>query len=166
MPARAGALRSAHAYAREHRASRPLYWCIVSVAVRVVLRLWFRLQISGGENISRSGSAIIAPNHKNFFDVFFVAMATGRPVRYMAKVELFKGPLGWLFPRVGTFPVRRGDADSEALLTAGMTLADGWLVVVFPLYRTRIAARGSSCQNPATPLANGIAIIAVRKVLQ
>ncbi len=123
--------RRAHAYARERGVSRPLYWCIVWV-VTVVLRLWFRVQISGGENVPRSASAIIAPNHKNFFDVFFVAMATGRPVRYMAKVELFKGPLGWLFPRVGTFPVRRGDADSEALQTARMILADGWLVVVFP----------------------------------
>ncbi len=123
--------RTAHAYARDRGVSRPLYWCIVWI-VTFVLRLWFRVQISGGENIPRSSPAIIAPNHKNFFDVFFVAMATGRPVRYMAKIELFKGPLAWLFPRVGTFPVRRGEADTEALQTAREILADGWLVVVFP----------------------------------
>jgi len=123
--------RRSHAYARERGLSRPLYSFIV-LFVSVVLRLWFRVQISGGENIPRSGSGIIAPNHKNFFDVFFVAMATRRPVRYMAKVELFKGPLRWLFPRVGTFPVRRGEADGEALQTARMILADGWLVVMFP----------------------------------
>ncbi len=97
-----------------------------------LLRVCFRVQIFGRENIPRSGPAIIAPNHKNFFDVFFVAMATPRPVRYMAKVELFKGPLGWLFPRVGTFPVRRGDADAEALQTARKILGDGGLVVMFP----------------------------------
>ncbi len=123
--------RRAHAYARGRGLSLPLYSLVLWPAA-AVLRLWFRVRIFGREHIPRSGPAIIAPNHKNFFDVFFVAMATHRPVRYMAKVELFNGPLGWLFPRVGAFPVRRGDADAEALQTAREILADGGLVVVFP----------------------------------
>jgi hypothetical protein len=44
----------------------------------------------------------------------------------------FKGPLGWLFLRLGAFPVRRGEADAEALETARAILAAGGLVVVFP----------------------------------
>lgn len=110
-----------------------IVYSIVLWSVAVVLRLWFRVQIFGRENIPSSGAAIIAPNHKNFFDVFFVASATRRPVRYMAKTELFNGPLlGWLFPRVGAFPVRRGGSDSEALQTALTILADGAIVVMFP----------------------------------
>jgi 1-acyl-sn-glycerol-3-phosphate acyltransferase len=50
----------------------------------------------------------------------------------MAKVELFKGPLAWLLPRLGAFPVRRGEADAEALTTARAILGSGGLVVVFP----------------------------------
>ncbi|MGO9752204.1 MAG: lysophospholipid acyltransferase family protein [Solirubrobacteraceae bacterium] len=123
--------RRAHAYARSRGLLRALYASIV-LPVSAVLRLLFRVQIFGRENIPRNGPAIIAPNHKNFFDVFFIAMATRRPVRYMAKVELFSGPLGWLFPRVGAFPVRRGGADTEALKTAREILAAGGLVVVFP----------------------------------
>ena len=123
--------RNAHAYARGRGLSGPLYSCGRLLGL-VLLRLWFRVQIFGGERIPRSGPAIIAPNHKNFFDVFFVGMATRRRVRYMAKVELFEGPLGWLLLRVGAFPVRRGEADAEALQTARAILADGGLVVVFP----------------------------------
>jgi 1-acyl-sn-glycerol-3-phosphate acyltransferase len=123
--------RSAHAYARGRGLSGPLYTCGRLLGL-VVLRLWFRVRIFGGERIPRSGPAIIAPNHKNFFDVFFVGAATRRRVRYMAKIELFKGPLGWLLLRVGAFPVRRGEADAEALETARAILADGGLVVVFP----------------------------------
>lgn len=124
--------RAAHIYARERGRSRVVY-SISLWSVAVLLRLWFRVQIFGRENIPSSGPAIIAPNHKNFFDVFFVGMATRRPVRYMAKTELFQGPLlGWLFPRVGAFPVRRGGSDSEALQTALTILADGGLVVMFP----------------------------------
>ena len=123
--------RSAHAYARGRGLSGPLYSCGRLLGL-VVLRLWFRVRIFGGERIPRSGPAIIAPNHKNFFDVFFVGTATRRRVRFMAKTELFKGPLGWLLLRWGAFPVRRGEADAEALETARAILADGGLVVVFP----------------------------------
>jgi 1-acyl-sn-glycerol-3-phosphate acyltransferase len=108
-----------------------VYASVLSLAT-VLLRLWFRVRIFGVEHIPPSGPAIIAPNHKNFFDVFFVGMATRRRVRSMAKIELFKGPLGWLLLRVGAFPVRRGEADAEAIETAAAILAHGGLVVMFP----------------------------------
>ncbi len=129
--------RRAHAYARERGLSPVLFVSIKNIVV-LFLRLWFRVQISGREHIPDSGPAIIAPNHKNFFDVFFVAMTTRRRVRYMAKIELFKGLLGWLLPRVGAFPVRRGEADDEALETARRILAGGGVIVMFP-EGTRIA---------------------------
>jgi 1-acyl-sn-glycerol-3-phosphate acyltransferase len=98
----------------------------------VVLRGWFRVRIVGTEQIPETGPAIIAPNHKNFLDAFFVGLATHRHVRFMAKIELFKGPLRGLFLRLGAFPVRRGEADTEAVETARVILAGGGLVVVFP----------------------------------
>ncbi len=121
----------AHSYARVDGLSTPLYVTVLTLS-KILLRLWFRVRIYGRERIPCSGPAIIAPNHKNFFDVFFVGMATRRRVRYMAKIELFKGPLGWLLLRLGAFPVRRGDADSEAIETAAQILAGGGLVVMFP----------------------------------
>jgi 1-acyl-sn-glycerol-3-phosphate acyltransferase len=121
----------AHAYARECGVSKPLYR-FVRLLTLAVLRLWFRVRVSGAEHIPAVGPVIIAPNHKNFLDAFFIAIATRRHVRYMAKVELFKGPLAWLFPRLGAFPVRRGEADAEALATARAILGSGGLVVVFP----------------------------------
>ncbi len=121
----------AHAYAREHGVSRRLYAYVRSLTV-VVLRLWFRVRVSGREHIPAEGPAIIAPNHKNFLDAFFVGVATHRHVRYMAKVELFKGPLRPLFLHLGAFPVRRGEGDARAVETARTILKGGGLVVVFP----------------------------------
>ena len=123
--------RKPHAYARERGLSRRLY-ALVRLLATVVLRAWFRVRISGVEHIPAKGPAIVAPNHKNFLDAFFIGIATRRHVRYMAKVELFKGPLAWLFPRLGAFPVRRGEADMEALQTARAILLAGGVVVVFP----------------------------------
>lgn len=122
---------SAHAYAREQGVSPRLY-AFVRLLATLLLRVWFRFRVTGAENVPDEGPAILAPNHKNFLDAFFVGLALRRHVRYMAKVELFKGPLGWLFLRLGAFPVRRGEADVEALETARAVLAAGGLVVLFP----------------------------------
>ncbi len=130
-------LERAHLYARERGVLGALY-ALARVLVTPVLRLWFRVRFSGTEHIPATGAAIIAPNHKSLLDPFFVGMATRRHVRYMAKTELFKGPLGWLLPRLGAFPVRRGAADAEAMLSARLILEQGGLVVVFP-EGTRIA---------------------------
>lgn len=121
----------AHAFAREHGIS-PILYRLIRALSRGLLRLWFRIRVAGTERIPPQGRVIIAPNHKNFLDAFFIGIVTERPVRYMAKIELFRGPLAWLFPRLGAFPVRRGEADAEALTTARLILAAGGVVVVFP----------------------------------
>jgi 1-acyl-sn-glycerol-3-phosphate acyltransferase len=98
---------AAHRYARERGVSRSLYALARAVLVPF-LRLWFRMRITGAENIPREGAAIVAPNHKSFYDSFFVALATPRPMRFMAKTELVNARYGWLLVRLGAFPVRRG----------------------------------------------------------
>ena len=69
---------------------------------------------------------ILTPNHKNFLDAFFVGLATNRHIRFMAKAELFKGPVAWLFLRLGAFPVRRGEADQDAVETAPRSSPAAW----------------------------------------
>ena len=123
--------RRAHERARGRGASGPLY-TIVRGLLAVLMRLWFRVRVSGAEHVPAEGAAIIAPNHKSFLDAFFVGLGTRRRVRFMAKEELFRGPLGWLFARLGAFPVRRGKADADALETAQSILAEGGVLVLFP----------------------------------
>ncbi len=133
------ALRRLHRRARERGVSRPLYM-VVRALVTPPLRLWLRLRVSGAEHIPAAGAAIIAPNHKSFLDPFFIGLSTHRQVRYMAKTELFAGPLGWLFGRLGAFPVRRGAADAEAIETARQILDQGGVLVMFP-EGTRVVER-------------------------
>ena len=121
----------AHRLAREKGVSRPLYAVVRALAV-AFMRVWFRLRISGAEHIPARGPAIVAPNHKSFWDAFFVGAATRRHVRFMGKVELFGGPWGGLLVRLGAFPVRRGEADAEALETARTILRQGGVLALFP----------------------------------
>ena len=105
-------------------------------AVRAVsslgLRSWFRLRVTGAEHVPERGAAIVAANHKSFLDAFFVGLSTRRRVRFMAKAELFRPPLGWLLMRLGAFPVRRGQGDADMLDTAKAILDRGDAVLIFP----------------------------------
>ena len=107
-------------------------YAVVRVLVSLTLGSWFRLHVSGAEHVPERGAAIVAANHKSFLDPFFLGLATRRTLRYMAKAELFKPPLGRLLLRLGAFPVRRGQADGDALAAARAILGDGGVVVVFP----------------------------------
>jgi 1-acyl-sn-glycerol-3-phosphate acyltransferase len=131
----------AHRLARDKGVSRPLY-AVVRTVLIPPLRAWFRMRISGREWIPAEGAAILAPNHKSFYDSFFLGLATPRHLRFMGKVELFEGRRGRLLVRLGAFPVRRGEADADALETARSLLAKGELLAIFP--------EGTRVRDPAT----------------
>jgi 1-acyl-sn-glycerol-3-phosphate acyltransferase len=84
--------RRAHAYARGPGVAPQLYAFVRALAT-IFLRGWFRFRATGIEHVPAEGPAIVAPNHKNFLDPFFIGLALHRHVRFMAKVELFRGPL-------------------------------------------------------------------------
>ena len=121
----------AHRRAREKGPSRLLY-AIVRGIVVAFCRVWFRLSITGAHHIPAEGPAVITPNHKSFWDSFFIGAATRRPLRFMGKSELFEGWKGPLLVRLGAFPVRRGESDADALATARAILDDGGLLSLFP----------------------------------
>jgi 1-acyl-sn-glycerol-3-phosphate acyltransferase len=121
----------AHRLAREKGVSRPLYALVRGLAAPF-MRVWFRMHVSGAGHIPESGAAIVAPNHKSFWDSFFIGVCTRRHLRFMAKTELVQARYGPLLVRLGAFPVRRGEADADALETARTILSQGGLLALFP----------------------------------
>jgi 1-acyl-sn-glycerol-3-phosphate acyltransferase len=121
----------AHRLAREKGVSRPLY-AVVKAIVTPFMRVWFRMRVMGAEHIPADGAAIVAPNHKSFWDSFFIGVCTTRHLRFMGKTELFTRWKGPLLVRLGAFPVRRGQSDEDALETARVILRQGGLLALFP----------------------------------
>lgn len=121
----------AHELSRKRGTSKLIYG-----SARVVLRppaaIWYRLKVTGSEYVPKEGPAIIAPNHKSFYDSFFIGLATKRHLHFMAKTELFEGKSAWLLSGLGAFPVRRGQADPDALETARLHLERGRVLALFP----------------------------------
>lgn len=122
----------AHARLRA-KGVRRWVWRPASALLRPVLAVCFHCRPIGAQHIPRSGAVLVTPNHRSFLDAFLIALATDRPVYFMAKAEFFERPWqAWLFSSVGAFPVRRGASDPEALATAQALLERGEVVCIFP----------------------------------
>src|SRR2546421_376231 len=93
--------------------------------------LLFRTRCIDSDNVPADGPAIIAPNHFSFLDHFFVAVYLRRKVQFMAKSQLFKRPLQFIYTHGGVFPVLRGRRDEEAFVTARAILGRGDLIVMY-----------------------------------
>jgi 1-acyl-sn-glycerol-3-phosphate acyltransferase len=74
---------------------------------------------------------ILAPNHFSFMDHFLMGCYTRRKVRFMAKSQLFKRPMQFIYSHGGVFPVRRGAGDEEAFITAETILARGGAITMY-----------------------------------
>src|SRR3954451_10606979 len=110
-----------------------LYLLIAAVS-RPLLRLVWRYNAQGLENLPQGGGFVLAAGHNSNFDPFPLAIALTEKhfVRFMAKSELFWWPLGPILVRMGGFKVRRGEADREALATARRLAREGNVVAMFP----------------------------------
>lgn len=96
--------------------------------------LFCRLRLEGRENLPLSSGGVVACNHNYGFDFVYLAYASPRELRFMAKAEAFGwSPLLAAFLRAGgAFPVRRGQGDSAAIDTAVDIVRGGELIAMFP----------------------------------
>jgi 1-acyl-sn-glycerol-3-phosphate acyltransferase len=102
------------------------------LVVKPLMRAWFRLRVEGADHLPADGPVILAANHRSNVDPVLVATAVRRPVFFMAKAELFVGPLGPILHWIGQFPVRRGGLDREALRQTDAVLASRAVLGLFP----------------------------------
>lgn len=106
---------------------------IVKFLIKCFMHIYFRLTIHNIENFPKEGSAIIAMNHRSYWDVPLCATVLPRQLFFMAKQELFDKPiLGGIIKWAGAFPVNRGTADIGAIKTAMTILKQGKCMAIFP----------------------------------
>jgi 1-acyl-sn-glycerol-3-phosphate acyltransferase len=127
--------RPADYFTRFHQRTRTREPDFMYEAVRLVLTpillLFYRTRCIDSHKVPSEGPAIVAPNHFSFFDHFFIAVYLRRKVHFMAKSQLFKRPLQFIYDHGGVFPIRRGHRDEEAFVTAHSLLARGKVIVMY-----------------------------------
>jgi glycerol-3-phosphate dehydrogenase (NAD(P)+) len=115
------------------RGVNPFVYWIVRGVLQPLMLIYFRVARIGREHVPREGGVLLAPNHRSFLDPFVIGICIRRPAYFMAKQELFRQRWqAWFLNALGAFPVRRGEADEDAMETARLLLERGEMVLVFP----------------------------------
>jgi 1-acyl-sn-glycerol-3-phosphate acyltransferase len=79
------------------------------------------------------GPLVVVANHDSLLDPFFLGTGLERPLRFVAKEELWTNRLvGRILEGLGAIPVRRGRGDLEAMAEASAALGAGHVVAMFP----------------------------------
>lgn len=100
-----------------------------------LVRLIYRMKVTGIENDPGKGPLIICANHTSNHDVVVLGAAVKSQLRYFAKASLFKVPvLRSIIKLLGAFPVDKSTVSSSygAIKKSLELLHDGQVVSIFP----------------------------------
>ncbi len=112
----------------------PPVYNVVAFLSWPVLRGAYRLDARGVDLLPPEGGFVLAANHTSSFDPWPLGMPLWpkRQLFFMGKAELFNPVLAPILRSAGAFPVRRGQADTEAIETAVAICRAGGIVAMFP----------------------------------
>ncbi|MCU0431664.1 MAG: lysophospholipid acyltransferase family protein [Cytophagaceae bacterium] len=118
-----------------------LYW-ILKYVMRITLNIFFKnISVKGQSHLQLKGPLIVVANHPGtFLDPIVIASLLNRKVYFLAKGELFKGPvLSWLLRQLNMIPVYRKQDDPSLMNRNDDTfkkcyehLESGGAILIFP----------------------------------
>ncbi len=110
-----------------------VFYLFVRTFLRLVIMPWLRLRERGLEHLDIDGPVILAPVHRSNLDSLVVAAVCDRRLRALGKQSLFKpAAMAWVNSALGAIPVKRGEADREAMRVARAVIKQGEMMIVFP----------------------------------
>lgn len=132
-----------------------MFYKIVVAVLKVLVFFVFDLKIHNKERIDKSEGGLIAcGNHTSMLDPVILAVSSKRQIHFMGKKELFDRKIfGYLFKKLGAFPVDREGVSMSAIKSSMAVLKQNEVLGIFP-EGTRVKKYD---ENNAKP---GIALIA------
>ena len=115
-----------------------------SAVVDTLIRFWARvlvrgagidLSIENAEALDPNQRYVLVANHYSYFDIPCILAAVPQPIRFMAKVSLFKIPIfGWSIGRAGFIPIDRKNRRTavKSFELAAERIRKGNTIVIFP----------------------------------
>jgi len=135
-----------------------------------MIRLWARLlvaaagidlHIENAEALDPSRRYILVANHYSYYDIPCILAAVPQPIRFMAKVSLFKIPIfGWSLARAGFIPIDRKNRRTavKSFDLAAERIRRGNTIVIFP-------EEGRSRNREMRPFQRGAFLLAIKSEL-
>ncbi len=99
----------------------------------LLMRRYFKIEVSGEHNIPSSGPFILAPLHRSRWDAFMLYCAVARRFLYfMVSHDEVVGLQGWFMRRMGGFPINTQRPSPSVIRSCRAMISRGDALVVFP----------------------------------
>jgi len=107
-------------------------WALGRPTIGGLTRAVAPLRNYGVDRVPRHGGVVLALNHFHWLDPAVFGALSPRTIYYMAKIEAHRVPgLGQLIRAFGTFSVRRGESDREAVRRMREVVREGKVLGMF-----------------------------------
>ena len=138
-----------------------------SPLIDLIVRTWGKLLVAAAgvelktENLHHLDPAkryILVSNHYSYLDIPCIVAAIPQPIRFMAKVSLFKIPIfGWAIARAGFIPIDRKNRRTavKSFDLAADRIRKGNTIVIFP-------EEGRSRERTMRPFQRGAFLLAIK----
>ena len=138
-----------------------------SPLIESIIRWWAKslvaaagidLRVENADTIQPNQRYILVANHYSYLDIPCIFAAIPQPIRFMAKVSLFKIPIfGWSIARAGFIPIDRKNRRTavKSFDLAADRIRKGNTIVVFP-------EEGRTRQKAMRPFQRGAFLLALK----
>ena len=132
-----------------------MLYVIAKIKFLIIFKLFFRLKVTGQENIPKKGSFIIVANHSSLLDPVILGVSIKPKIFFIAAAYLFEIRwLGYLLRKANSIPVQR-ENDISSLKRALKILKAGGVLGIFP-------EGGVDRQKDDLPIKAGAAYLATK----
>ncbi len=120
--------------ASEFNLARSIFQILVcKVFYMIRLKLVYRIEVHGLENVPKDNHYIVCPNHLSTLDPPMLAGVLPHRISFMAKKELYDNFfLRWWFDWLGAFAVNREKLGPSTIKTARSIIESKWVLGLFP----------------------------------
>jgi len=110
-----------------------MFYYVVRALLWLLLKVFWRMEIIGIENLPESGGLIIASNHVSYLDPAVLAASSKRKIYFITKKEVFKNSfVSFIFKNLNTISVDRENTDILAFKKAISILREEKVLGIFP----------------------------------
>ena len=110
-----------------------MFYYVVKALCWLLLKIFWRMEIKGIENLPESGGLIITSNHVSYLDPAVLVASLNRKIYFITKKEIFKNTfVSFILKSVNAFSVDRENVDILAFKKAINILREEKVLGIFP----------------------------------